>query len=83
MNSELQNPFKKSLMTESELAAYFGLSQWTIRRFRLSEGLPVVAIAGRFFYRLESVQSWLASRETGGAVEQGCEKSGVIRAIRV
>ena len=82
MSNELQNPFKKSLMTETELAAYFGLSAWTIRRFRLNEGMPVVAIAGRYFYRLESVQAWLASRETSVAVEQSCAEPGVIRAIR-
>ena len=73
---------EKTLLTEAELAAYFGLSQWTIRRFRLSEGMPVVAIAGRYFYRLESVQAWLASRETSGVIEQGCEEPGVTRAIR-
>jgi len=73
---------EKPLMTEPELAAYFGLSQWTVRRFRLNEGLPVVAIAGRFFYRLESVQSWLASRETSGQSTEEPEAIGVIRAVR-
>lgn len=82
MSSEMQNPFKKSLMTEAELAAYLGLSAWTIRRFRLNEGMPVIAIAGRFFYRLESVQNWLASRETSGPATAGGEEPGVIRAIR-
>ena len=56
----------KALLTESELAASLGISPWTIRRFRLNEGLPVIAISGRFFYRLESVLRWLASREQSG-----------------
>ena len=57
---------EKTLYTEIELASSLGLSPWTIRRFRLQEGMPVIAIAGRFFYRLESVLSWLASREQSG-----------------
>ena len=74
---------EKSLLSETELAAYFGLSPWTIRRFRLSEGMPVVAIAGRYFYRLESVQAWLASRETSGTAAEEPGEIGKIRAVRL
>ena len=34
--AEIKNPFK--IATETETAAHFGLSFWTIRRFRLNEG---------------------------------------------
>lgn len=69
------------LLTESELAVELGLSAWTVRRFRLSEGLPVCKIAGRFFYRLESVQAWFASRETAGATDYEPEGTCPIRLI--
>ena len=73
----------EKLLTESQLAESLGLSPWTVRRFRLAEGLPVLPIAGRFFYRLESVQAWLASRETAGAADVAeAEETGVIRPIK-
>ena len=70
------------LYTESELAEMLGLSQWTIRRFRLNEGLPVVTVAGRFFYRMESVERWLAENETAGAGDEESCETGTIRAIQ-
>ena len=80
MTNEIQNPFNK-LLTEAELAEMLGLSQWTIRRFRLNEGLPVVKLAGRFFYRMESVERWLADNETAGATDDEPCETGTIRAI--
>ena len=71
------------LFTEAELAAEWGVSQWTVRRWRLSEGLPVCKLGGRFFYRLEAVTDWLKGFETAGAadVEEEIE-IGVIRPIK-
>ena len=70
------------LYTEGELAEMLGLSQWTIRRFRLNEGLPVVKVSGRFFYRMESVERWLAENETAGAADNEPGETGTIRAIQ-
>ena len=70
------------LLTEVDLAKKLGLSAWTVRRWRLSEGLPVIKLGGRFFYREDAVQSWLASRETSRAAIDEPEEIGVIREIR-
>ena len=69
------------LFTEAELATELGISSWTVRRWRLNEGLPVCKISGRFMYRLDSVIKWLESFETQGAVDDECGETGVIRAI--
>ena len=76
-----ENPAK--IATESETAAHFGLSFWTIRRFRLNEGLPHINMGARIYYRIAAVEEWFAAREqvgAGEAVEQGA--TGTIRAIR-
>ena len=76
------NPFKK--FTEAELARHYDLSPWTIRRFRLQEGMPCIPLGGRFFYNLNSVDRWFAEREQKGT---GCiiaepQTTGTIREIR-
>ena len=79
--AEIKNPFK--IATETETAAHFGLSFWTIRRFRLNEGLPHINMGARIYYRIAAVEEWFAAREQVGAgetVESGA--TGVIRAIR-
>ena len=80
--NELQNPFNKAVLTEAELADSLGLSSWTVRRWRLSEGLPVIQVGRRYLYRREAVLSWLASRETAGAVADDPGKTGVIRRVQ-
>lgn len=72
------------LLTENELAAEWGLSPWTVRRWRLSEGLPVCKVSGRFFYRLEAVTDWLKGFETtkGAADTEEEIVVGRIRQIR-
>ena len=70
------------LFTEAELATELGISSWTVRRWRINEGLPVCKIAGRFMYRLDSVIKWLESFETQGAVDDECDEVGIIRAIK-
>ena len=71
------------LFTEAELAEALEVSQWTIRRWRLSEGLPVCKIGGRFLYRWSSVQDWLSATETAGTLDDEPGEAGVIRAINV
>ena len=81
MIKDIQNPLK--LYTEAELAEALEVSQWTIRRWRLAEGLPVCKIGGRFMYRMDSVERWLAENETAGASDNEPGEAGVIRAINV
>ena len=51
------------VLNEREIAARLGLSPWTVRRLRLQLGLPHFRTEGRIFYRLESVQGWMAEQE--------------------
>ena len=80
--NELQNTYEKALLNESELASLLGLSAWTVRRWRLSEGLPVIKIGGRFLYRFESVLEWLKTRETVGVTDDCSGELGVIRQVK-
>lgn len=57
-------------------------SAWSIRHWRLSEGLPHIWIGGRIFYNMDSVNTWLRSREISGEAAEEPEEIGVIRAIR-
>ena len=54
---------KKSVLTEKELAQALGISQWTIRNWRKSAGLPYFGTTGRIFYREESVKRWMEQEE--------------------
>jgi len=78
--TEIQNPFK--LLDGKSLAEVLGSSAWTIDRWRKSEGLLVVKVGGRFYFRLEAVNAWLLARESTGATDDEPEEPGVIRAVR-
>lgn len=69
----------KQVLTEKELASELGLSPWTVRRMRLSEGCPCFRIGNRIFFRLESVLSWIAEREQGKP--EPAKPYGVLRRI--
>jgi len=53
------------VLNEKELAIELGLSAWTVRGMRLKEGCPHFTVGSRIFYRLETVLSWIESRERG------------------
>lgn len=72
----------KLVQGDAGTATAKGLSAWTIRRWRLTEGLPHIWIGGRVFYNLDSVDAWLASRETSGTATDEPEAVGVIREIK-
>ena len=72
----------EKVFTEKELAAKLGLSAWAIRRWRLSEGLPVIRIGGRFLYRLESVEAWLIAREMNCISIADHQQVGIIREVK-
>jgi hypothetical protein len=51
-------------LTRDELATELGVVPRTIMRYQnLPNGLPYLEIAGRIYYRRESVRDWLHSRE--------------------
>ena len=78
---EIQNSYK--LLDGKTLAPILNVSPWTIDNWRKSEGLITVKVGGRFYYRLEAVQSWLAARETSSvAGDAEPEEFGTIRAVR-
>lgn len=76
-----QNPYKR-FQTGAEAASFFGISEWTLRRWRLQEGCPVISVGGRFLFCIESVESWLKSRETSGHAGEEPGETGVIRSVR-
>ena len=51
------------IFSEKELAAFLGVSPWTIRNWRLKAGLPFFGTAGRIFYRYEAVVKWMEQEE--------------------
>ena len=55
------------IYTESQLAAEFGISSWTVRRWRIKGALPHFRTAGRIFYRLEAVENWMSQQEEQNA----------------
>lgn len=57
------------IFTEKQLAKELGLSYWTIRTWRLQLGLPHIKTAGRIFYRLEAVKSWMEEQEQANQQE--------------
>lgn len=65
MNSETKHT--PNIHTEKELAAWLGISFWTIRNWRLKAGLPYFGTAGRIFYREEAVLEWIKSEEARNA----------------
>ena len=51
------------VLNEREVAAEFGVSPATVRRWRLQLGMPHFRTAGRVFCRLESVLAWMEKLE--------------------
>lgn len=60
---------------ERQLAAEFGVSPWTVRRWRINAALPHFRTAGRIFYRLEAVEKWMAQQEEQNALQTLAAKS--------
>ena len=57
------------IYSEKELAAFLGVSPWTIRNWRLKAGLPFFGTAGRIFYRYEAVVKWMEQEEERNSKE--------------
>ena len=51
------------ILTEKELATFLHLSPWTVRKWRLSGGLPHIQVGRRIFYRVEAVKAWMKTME--------------------
>ena len=69
------------ILTEKELAGKLGLSQNTIRNWRLKLGLPYFGTPGRIFYRWESVETWMSEQEARNAIRHVEELETVNRII--
>ena len=56
------------LLTKREAAKRLGVSEKTLDRWRESEGLPCVKFgSGKPMFRPESLDQWVANRETSSA----------------
>lgn len=73
---------KIKILSEKELASELGLSPWTVRTLRLQSGLPHFRTAGRVFYRLESVLSWMSTQETQTRKADSPPEYGVLRQVK-
>lgn len=62
------------IYTERELARELSVSPWTIRLWRTKTNLPHFRTAGRVFYRMESVLSWMAKEEERNAINDSCNE---------
>jgi hypothetical protein len=60
---KIENARVLKIYSEKELADALGLSQWTIRLWRLQAGLPHFRTSGRIFYRMEAVLRWMDEEE--------------------
>lgn len=74
-----------TVLTEKELAEKLNLSQWTVRRMRLQEGMPYFAIGKRIYYQLEKIFEWIEFKQTetvksNSSIEEG-PQYGKIRQI--
>ncbi len=58
------------VMTEKEVAKHLGVSWWTVRRWRVKEGLPYILVGNRIFYRLSTVIEWLGQQEQKAVAER-------------
>ena len=63
----------KLVMTEKELAAYLGVSYWTVRGWRLQkeDPLPTIGSGRRVLYRLKTVEEWMERSEARSVQEHG------------
>lgn len=58
------------ILTEKEVARHLGISWWTVRRWRVKEGLPCILVGNRIFYRLSTVIEWLGQQEHKSVAER-------------
>lgn len=68
-------------LTEKELAAELGLSHWTVRRWRVKEGLPNITLGSRILYRLDTVLAWLDEQEQESVPEHQTSETRSVNAL--
>jgi predicted DNA-binding transcriptional regulator AlpA len=69
-------------LTPKNLAQALGVSERTVARWhRFREGPPRVEIGRKIFYRLESVNAWIASCERPGARADRSRRRPRLRAV--
>ena len=75
---------KQQIFNEREIADYFGVSPATVRRWRLQLNAPHFRTAGKIFYRLPSMLSWMENLEQSSSQEAEPEEAeyGGMRVIK-
>lgn len=63
MQEKLIKTQEKLVYNEKELADVLGVKPYTIRLWRLQQGLPCWRTSGQIFYRLSSVTKWMDEQE--------------------
>ena len=68
------------ILTEKELADCWNVSCWTIRNWRLNDGLPHLRTKqGRIYYNMDSVENWWLACETTNTAAKPEVYSGIRR----
>ena len=76
------NSTVKLVMTEKELAAYLGVSYWTVRDWRLLDEDPLPTVGtGKILYRLKTVEEWMARSEERNAKAASRRKRRKAKAV--
>jgi len=61
----VSDDLKNKLLTEPEAAVYLGLSNWTVRKWRIEGKLPAIKIGWRSIrYRLTDLEQFLKRNTT-------------------
>ena len=73
---------KQQIFNEREIADYFGVSPATVRRWRLQLNAPHFRTAGKIFYRLPIMLSWMDKMEQSSSQQPEITEYGTLRRIR-
>lgn len=57
------------------------ITPWTLRRWRLAEGMPHMQFGRRILFNLESVEKWMRDRECSGEREEVVPRYGQLRRV--
>lgn len=69
---------KQITIDTHQAADILGISYWTLQEMCKRSEIPFIPIGKRRFFRLESLQEWLAKRERESAVPQIESPSGPV-----
>jgi excisionase family DNA binding protein len=70
-----------STMRAKEAAAYLGMSYWKLMELRKAGKIPCIQLGGLILFRKETLDAWLAERETASVKHESIPEPGKIRRL--